>query len=72
MARMTRFLERRKQSRGPPRKLTGDEAAKLIVSCPFEPHSVVGFDSVEGTRLGLKPNDVVAISPDDTGKTSLE
>jgi hypothetical protein len=46
---------------------SGTEAAKLIVSSPFESYDVVGFDVLEANRLNVKHNTLVSIAPEDTG-----
>jgi len=50
-----------------PTKITGTDAAELIISSTFESYDVVGFDFVQATKLGVKAGDTVAIAPDDTG-----
>ncbi|KAF8897500.1 hypothetical protein BD779DRAFT_382010 [Infundibulicybe gibba] len=66
--RMTRFLEQRKATQEAPQRLTGDAAASFIVSSQFEPYSVVGFDTLEATRLTLKAGEMIQVYPDDTGR----
>ncbi|GJJ08252.1 hypothetical protein Clacol_002462 [Clathrus columnatus] len=48
-------------------KVSGEEAAKEILSSEFEDLSYVGFDEVDAKRLGLTREMLVAICPDDTG-----
>ena len=53
----------------PSEKITGDEAARLI--CSSSQHhkaDVLGFDSVDATRLGLKRGEVVSVTPSDNGR----
>jgi hypothetical protein len=65
---MTKFLESKKTSQFmTPTKITGTDAAELIISSTFESYDVVGFDFVQATKLGVKAGDTVAIAPDDTG-----
>ncbi|KAI0700791.1 hypothetical protein BC835DRAFT_1326554 [Cytidiella melzeri] len=49
-------------------KLSGEEAAKIIVSAPHEDENVIGFLEAEGNRLGVKLGDTVSVMPLDTGK----
>jgi len=69
LARMTAYLERLKQGQPAVPKITGKDAAARIAAASFEPYSVVGFDTREGARLGLKEGDEVSIAPDDTGRS---
>lgn len=39
----------------------------MIASSPHEPYDVVGFDTVEATRLKVTHNSIVNMVPDDTG-----
>lgn len=48
-------------------KISGEDAAKMIASSPRENEAVVGFDTGEANRLGLKRGDIVDIAPEDTG-----
>jgi len=69
VTRMTKFLESKKTSQFmTPTKITGTDAAELIISSTFESYDVVGFDFVQATKLGVKAGDTVAIAPDDTGR----
>ncbi|KAJ6614280.1 hypothetical protein B0H10DRAFT_2045500 [Mycena sp. CBHHK59/15] len=68
LSRLTAYLERLRQNQPAVLKIAGDKAAALITSGAFEPYDVVGFDSREAERLGLKVGDQVSISPDDTGR----
>lgn len=68
LARVTSFLQEKKQDNVAVSTVTsGADAAKLISSASFEPYEVVGFDTLEATRLGLEAGSTVAIAPDDTG-----
>lgn len=52
-------------------KISGEEAAKSVLSSSHEnAESVIGFDEVEGRRLGVKVGDTVGVAPTDTGKCS--
>jgi hypothetical protein len=64
---MSAYLQRLKQSQPAAMKISGTDAAKLIASADFEPYNVVGFDTREAERLGLKAGQQVAIAPDDSG-----
>ncbi|KAJ6599104.1 hypothetical protein DFH09DRAFT_1130130 [Mycena vulgaris] len=68
LARLTAYLGRLKQKQPAAAKLTGKAAAERIASASFEPYSVVGFDTREAARLGLKAGDEVSVAPDDTGR----
>ncbi|KAJ6484989.1 hypothetical protein C8R47DRAFT_1130413 [Mycena vitilis] len=68
LARLTSYLDRIKQQRPAVPKISGKDAAAHIVAAPFEPYNVVGFDTREGERLGLKAGDEVSVAPDDTGR----
>ncbi|KAH9483057.1 hypothetical protein JR316_0005157 [Psilocybe cubensis] len=57
-----------KATQTPPSKLSGETAARKIVSAPHEPYDVVGFDTIEATRLGVGLGDTVQVAPDDYGK----
>ncbi|KAG7096997.1 hypothetical protein E1B28_004392 [Marasmius oreades] len=67
LARLSQTLARAKEEYNPQR-IDGADAAKSIASAPFEPYDVVGFDDVEGSRLGVKAGQTVAIIADDTPK----
>ena len=47
--------------------MSGDDAARLIISSTYEPYDVVGFDEIEAKRLGMQAGRRVAIAPDDSG-----
>ncbi|KAJ7283692.1 hypothetical protein C8J57DRAFT_1293289 [Mycena rebaudengoi] len=68
LVRMSAYLQRLKQSQPAAMKISGTDAAKLIASADFEPYNVVGFDTREAERLGLKAGQQVAIAPDDSGR----
>lgn len=61
------MLEAEKQAQSPPRNIGGLEAAAKIVSSAYEPYDVVGFDTVEASRLGVELGDTVLVVPEDTG-----
>lgn len=46
-------------------KIAGSDAAARITAASFEPYSVVGFDTLEAARLGLKAGDEVSVARDD-------
>lgn len=68
LTRFNKYLDNLKEQTARPQKITGEEAAKLIGAAPFEPYSVVGFDTTEASHLGFKFGDLVSVAPDDTGK----
>ncbi|KAJ7129726.1 hypothetical protein C8R44DRAFT_777507 [Mycena epipterygia] len=69
LARLTAYLGRLKERQGTVSKITGNDAAARIAAAPFEPYSVVGFDTREAARLGLKAGDEVSVAPDDNART---
>ncbi|KAJ7744477.1 hypothetical protein DFH07DRAFT_834450 [Mycena maculata] len=66
LARMTNYLETLKQSWPEVPTISGSDAAARIVASAFEPYSVVGFDTREAERLGLKLHDEVSVARDDS------
>ncbi|KIY73763.1 hypothetical protein CYLTODRAFT_193631 [Cylindrobasidium torrendii FP15055 ss-10] len=52
-------------------KISGEDAAKTIASSSREDEAVVGFDTTEANRLGLKRGDIVDIAPQDTGRKNF-
>ncbi|KAJ7507758.1 hypothetical protein B0H11DRAFT_1968551 [Mycena galericulata] len=68
LARLTAYLGRLKQSQPPVPKISAKDAAARIAAGAFEPYDIVGFDTREAARLGLKLGDEVSIAPDDTGR----
>lgn len=50
-------------------KISGEHAGNAILSSDYEPYSDIGFDAIEAGRLGLKLNDIVSVTPSDTGRT---
>ncbi|KDQ64297.1 hypothetical protein JAAARDRAFT_144871 [Jaapia argillacea MUCL 33604] len=72
IARMTAYLSSSEKSNAAPfEKITGEKAAEIVTSSPFEDPSVVGFDTIEATRLGLVQGNEVSVAPDDSGKDVL-
>lgn len=51
--------------------ISGDEAAQLISSSAYESYNVVGFDDIEGKRLGVQAGKLVAVAPEDSGYRCL-
>ena len=51
--------------------ITGAKAAEIIASSVFEDLSTVGFDETEASRLGIRPRQVVSVTPDDNGPSSM-
>ncbi|KAG5717171.1 hypothetical protein E4T56_gene10326 [Termitomyces sp. T112] len=68
LTRISDYLQSRQTGQAAVQSITGDHAAKTIVSAAHEPYNVVGFNNQEAGYLGLKLNDYVQIAPDDTGK----
>ncbi|KAG6873303.1 hypothetical protein C0995_000456 [Termitomyces sp. Mi166 len=68
LTRISDHLRKRQAGQAAVQAITGDHAARTIVSAAHEPYDVVGFDGQEAAHLGLKLNDYVQIAPDDTGK----
>ncbi|KAI0722226.1 hypothetical protein C8T65DRAFT_600032 [Cerioporus squamosus] len=48
--------------------ISGEHAAETITASITEDPQVVGFDEVEVSRLGLKPQQTVSVTPSDNGK----
>ena len=46
--------------------MTSERALKLVQEGDVEDRA--GFDAAEGERLGLRPGQIVAVTPTDTGK----
>ncbi|KAJ7744478.1 hypothetical protein DFH07DRAFT_834454 [Mycena maculata] len=69
LARLTDYLGRLKQNRPAVPKISGSDAAAHIAAGAFEPYNVVGFDTREAARLGLKLGDEVSIAPDDNSRS---
>jgi len=65
--RLDQFLNKLKVAQTPPSKLDGLVAAQKIMSSSHESYSVVGFDSIEATRLGLKEGQMVQVTAEDNG-----
>lgn len=51
-------------------KISGEDAAKEILTSNYKDLAHVGFDEVEGKRLGVSRGMKIAIYPDDTGLRS--
>lgn len=69
LSRLTQYLEQKKsEGSAPTTKITGNEAAKIIIASPYEPYDTIGFDHVQAKLLDLQPRQMVALVPDDTGK----
>lgn len=66
--RLNQFLNKLKVAQAPPLNLDGLVAAQKIVSSSHESYSVVGFDAIEATRLGLKEGQTVQVTAEDNGK----
>jgi hypothetical protein len=66
--RLNEFLNKLKVTQTSPVKLDGLVAAQKIISSSHESYSVVGFDSIEATRLGLKEGRMVQVTAEDNGK----
>lgn len=67
---MSAFIDNKKNTQTAPRKLKGTDAADLITSLPHESLSVVGFNTMEAERLGLRQGDEIQVFPEDTGDIS--
>ncbi|KAF5331708.1 hypothetical protein D9611_007708 [Ephemerocybe angulata] len=68
LKRTSTVIAEKKKQQGPPPKISGAEAGKIIASSDYESYSVVGFDTEEAQRLRLQLGDTVRIAPTDTGK----
>ncbi|KAG2013703.1 hypothetical protein CC2G_010583 [Coprinopsis cinerea AmutBmut pab1-1] len=66
LSALTAYLKDHHQK---PTVINGAEAGNLVFSSPHEGYSIVGFDTTEAQRLGVKLNDVVSVTPDDTGRS---
>ena len=67
MSRAAKFFYNGRDKRTAPCDyISGEEAAKMIVSAPFHPYDV-GINEVEAARLGIKAGSVVSVAPVDTG-----
>lgn len=64
---MSGFIERKRKTQTVPQKLSGAQAANLIISSSFESYDTVGFDHAEAERVGLKFGAMAQVFPDDTG-----
>jgi hypothetical protein len=62
------LIEKEKNNQATPRRLQGADAGDLMASSSHESLSVVGFNTLEADRLGLKMGDMVKVAPEDTGK----
>jgi hypothetical protein len=68
---MTKFLKNRAAAYGAlSRKISGEDAAKVIVSSAFERDMPV-FDQTEAGKWGLSPGQQVSVAPDDSGTNLL-
>lgn len=65
---MSAFLEDKKNNQPAAQTLKGADAAELIVGSAYESLSIVGFNTTEAERLGLKQGDEVRVAPEDTGE----
>lgn len=63
------MIEKEKNNQAIPRKLQGADAGNLVASSSHESLSIVGFNTLDADRLGLKKGDMVQVAPEDTGKT---
>lgn len=66
--RLNEYLNKLKVAQTPPVNLDGLVAAQKIMSSSHESYSVVGFDSIEATRLGLKEGQKVQVTAEDNGR----
>jgi len=66
--RVNEFLNKLRLTQTPPASLDGLIAAQRIVSSNHEFYSVVGFDSIEATRLGLKEGQVIQVTAEDNAR----
>jgi len=66
--RLSQFLNKLKVTQTPPVRLDGLVAAQKIVSSSHESYSIVGFDSIEATRLGLKEEQMVQVTAEDNSR----
>ncbi|KAJ3571432.1 hypothetical protein NP233_g3763 [Leucocoprinus birnbaumii] len=71
LSRVSAFLENKKRNSQAPVLIKGEEAADKISKSNHEPLSIVGFNSTEAGRLGLKQGDKVKVAPEDTGRAFL-
>ncbi|KAF7351954.1 Glutathione s-transferase [Mycena venus] len=70
-ARMTAYFEELKQKQPVTPRISGEAAAARIAAAPFEPYAVVGFDTREGERLGVKLGDDVSIDREDSANMQV-
>ncbi|KAF8639822.1 hypothetical protein AX17_001078 [Amanita inopinata Kibby_2008] len=68
LTRLTSLLAVKAQQQPAPTLITGDEAAELIASSTYGPLDTIGFNTLEASRLGVQENELVKVSPNDTGK----
>ncbi|KAF9462605.1 hypothetical protein BDZ94DRAFT_1260819 [Collybia nuda] len=66
--RMSAFINKKRLAQVASQKLSGAQAATLIVSSEPESYDVVGFDNAEAERIGLKLGAIAQVFPDDTGR----
>ncbi|KAG5637784.1 hypothetical protein H0H81_003285, partial [Sphagnurus paluster] len=64
------YIEHIRATQPPVCEVAGNQAAASIAASPFEPYDVVGFNTSEAERLGIKLNDQVQVAPEDTGMPS--
>lgn len=62
------FIDHKRRQHGTPKLLTAEQAATIIMSSSYQPLDIVGFDSVDASRINVKKGDNVSITPTDTGK----
>jgi len=66
--RLNEFLNKLKATQTPPVNIGGLVAAQKIVTSSHESYSIVGFDSIEATRLDLKEGQIVQVTAEDNSR----
>lgn len=68
---MSAFLEKKRSTQPTPQLLSGADAARLVISSPYESLTIVGFNATEAERLGLKQGEQINVAPEDVGRSLL-
>ena len=71
LRRFYALLDHKRRQHSTPKVLTAEQAAAMIVSSSYQPLDIIGFDSVDASRINVQKGDTVSITPTDTGKRKL-
>ena len=71
LRRFYTLLDYKRRQQSTPKVLTAEQAAAMIMSSSYQPLDIIGFDSVDASRINIQKGDTVSITPTDTGKQTF-